>query len=97
MKLVVKDYIVMMNAGNRHFTIVQNEDGYYLAIEDKYIDENGRITEALNGFQLHASKDLANCMRMTRLSCHIDQWRGWGMTEDEVMEKARAEILQEVR
>ena len=58
MKAIVKSYIVR----DRHFTIVHDQD-HYLAIEDKYIDKNGRLTQALNGFQMYASQTLEGCMK----------------------------------
>ena len=42
---------------NRVFTIAERkQDGIIVAIEDKYIDENGRLTTALNGFNLLADR-----------------------------------------
>ena len=32
---------------DRHFTLVKDDDGNYLSIEDKYIDENGRLNRTL--------------------------------------------------
>ena len=48
----------------RSFTIVKNADGFYLAIEDKYITD-GKLNTTLNGIQMNASKDLEKCIQTT--------------------------------
>lgn len=55
----------------RHFTICRNQDGWYLAIEDKYIT-NGRINQTLNGFQMHAHEELARCIKTTQDAVETD-------------------------
>lgn len=41
----------------RVFTIAErDEDGILVAIENKYIDKNGRLTKSLNGFNLLADR-----------------------------------------
>lgn len=64
---IVKNFIIR----NRHFTIVKNADGFYLAIEDKYITD-GKINTTLNGAQMHASKDLNQCLEDTKNAVEID-------------------------
>lgn len=63
-RTVVKDYVVR----DRHFAIVQEvkDDGWYMAVEYKYIGEDGRLTTSLNGFNTHAHKELDMCLRMTQ-------------------------------
>ena len=53
-KVIVRNYEVR----NRHFVIVKDNNGYYEAIEDKYLDSEGKLTKRLNGFDMHAYKDL---------------------------------------
>ena len=95
MKIVIRNYIVRQNTWNRNFVIVQNEDGWYLAIEDKYLDENGCLTEKLNGWQMHADKSLKNCLEGTRLACRIDALREHGKSSDEIMDIIKSEIMVE--
>lgn len=54
---------------NRHFTIVCDEQGYFQAIEDKYI-EDGKLTKTLYGHQTFASKDMN--MTLTNLKNQIE-------------------------
>ena len=35
----------------------------YVAIEDKYLDENMCLTQTLNGFQMHAEPTLEQCIQ----------------------------------
>ena len=55
---------------NRHFTIVCHEQGYFQAIEDKYIDEDGKLTKTLYGYQTFANKDMN--MTLTNLKNQIE-------------------------
>lgn len=65
---IIKNFV----ARDRHFTIVQNEEGFYLAIEDKHIDSNGCLNKALNGFQMFANKDLNGCLTTCKNQIEID-------------------------
>ena len=71
MKTVINHY----ETRNRVFTIVYDQD-HYLAIEDKYLDENGCMKQALNGFQMHADRDL-------RRSCWMDELISEGFSQAE--------------
>ena len=67
-KVIIRNFIVR----DRNFTIVQNHQGFYCAIEDKYINADGRINTVLNGFQMNASKDLDDCLTGTKNMVEID-------------------------
>lgn len=54
----------------RNFVIVQDKEGFFLAIEDKYIDENGKLTKTLYGHQMCANRDLDECLKT--LHNHIE-------------------------
>lgn len=43
MKGIIKDFVVR----GRRFVIVQDKAGYFLAVEDKYLDKYGRLAETL--------------------------------------------------
>lgn len=75
MKIVVKTLLIR----ERTFVVVQNDEGWYLAIEDKYIT-NGRVNTQLNGLQMHASKDLNECLRSTEASVDVDYLTSCGYT-----------------
>ena len=53
-EIIIRNY----TARNRHFTIVKDSEGFFQAIEDKYIDQNGRLTQTLYGHQTFASREL---------------------------------------
>lgn len=78
---IVKNLIIR----GRHFTIVKNGDGFYLAIEDKYITD-GKINQTLNGMQMHASKELNQCIEDTKNSVEID----WLVSQGHSMAEAFA-------
>lgn len=56
---------------NRHFTVVKDERGFYLAIEDKYITD-GKLNTTLNGFQMYANKDLNECLKTCKTQVEIE-------------------------
>ena len=66
-KMKVRDYQV----GGRHF-VLGTLEGRYVAIEDKYIDENGCCNTQLNGIQMHASKTLEDCMNRVSSQVKVD-------------------------
>ena len=93
-KVVVRNYVVR----NRNFVVVQYDDGWYGAIEDKYIDANGKLTKQLNGLQVHHNENLNDCLEMTRNTVEMDYLIANGKTWGEAiciihnlpMEKAKA-------
>ena len=56
---------------DRTFLIVSNA-GYYMAVEDKYIDENGKTNKNLNGLELHADDTLLGCKNKVKMSVEYD-------------------------
>ncbi len=72
-------------AEGRTFTIVHSaEYNKYLAIEDKYITD-GKLNQQLNGFQMHASDTVDECVNITIMSCRIDRMKAEGMSEQDIM------------
>lgn len=47
------------------------EQTRYVAIEDKYVDENGCLTQTLNGFQMHAEDTAQKCMESVKFSVDV--------------------------
>lgn len=78
-KVVIKHFVVR----DKDFVIVQNVDGWYLAIDREYIDENGCTTRKLNGLQMKASKVLSECLNSVRTSVEIDYLVGTGKSRAE--------------
>ena len=77
--VVVKEFIVR----DRKFTIVKQDD-FFLAIEDKYITD-GKVNTQLNGLQMHASKDLNDCLNTTKDCVEVDYLIQQGMSRDEAL------------
>lgn len=76
---VVREFIVR----NRKFTIVK-KDGFFCAIEDKYITD-GKLNTALNGLQMHASKDLNICLNTVKACVEVDHLVQQGMSRQEAV------------
>lgn len=76
-KVIVKE----LKVRNRNFTVVL-DDGWYMAIEDKYIT-NGKTNRELNGLQTNASQSLSDCIKMTKDAVEIDYLKeqGYSMAE----------------
>lgn len=93
--------IKTFTARNRNFTIVKDDDGYFQAIEDKYIDANGKTTQELYGFQTFANKDLNACLQSTKNQVEIDYLISQGRSKAEafgivfdLIDKVSAETLE---
>lgn len=74
MKTIIKHFEVR----NRVFTIVHDQD-HYLAIEDKYLDERGCLKVALCGPQMHAMRNLDDCLKQVTSCVEIDYLTSQGM------------------
>lgn len=55
---------------NRKFYIVFHQE-HYCAIEDRYLDKEMKLTQSLNGFQMHAEKKLQDCIISTRNAVEV--------------------------
>ena len=78
MKNIIKNLVVR----DRHFTVVKNAEGWYLAIEDKYITD-GRLNRTLNGFQMYADKDLNGCLNTCKTQVEVDYLVNQGYSKAE--------------
>ena len=78
MKTVINHY----ETRGRVFTIVYDQE-HYLAIEDKYLDENGCMKQSLNGFQMYADRDLSRCMENVNRACWMDDLISEGFSKAE--------------
>lgn len=67
-QVIIKSFVIR----DRHFTIVCDEDGFYQAIEDKFIDKNGKLTKTLYGHQTMADRDLQRCLTNIKNVVEID-------------------------
>lgn len=81
-KGIVKEY----KYRGRSFTIIK-KDGFYLAIEDKYITD-GKMNTSLNGLQMKASEKLGQCIDAVKKSCDIEYYETQGMSKAEAFAKA---------
>ena len=71
---------------DRHFTVVLDK-GFYQAIEDKYIDEDGRLTQTLWGYQTFANRDLNECLKGAQNRVEVDYLVSIGYTMAEAFVK----------
>lgn len=78
MKTIINDFIYR----DRHFTIVKHEN-HYCAIEDKYIDENGKLKQVLHGGQMYASTILGSCLEHVKQCLDIEYYESIGFTRAE--------------
>lgn len=76
---IISKYEVM----GRKFCIVKTEDGFYLAVDYKYIDSEGNTTKALSGLELCASRNLRKCLKLVRDHVKIEYLLDNGATKAE--------------
>lgn len=80
MKMITK-----LVVGDRGFFLVKHMD-HYCAIDEKYVDADGRINTPLNGLMMMADRDLDKCITKVRRQVAIDELIAKGMPElDAVM------------
>ena len=72
---------------NRKFYIVETENHLYLSIEDKYVDENGKLNKQLNGITMNANKYLPECIQETKMQVDVDELVANGMEINEAILK----------
>ena len=82
MKIIVKNY----SYRGRNFTIIHDQ-GFYMAIEDKYLDENGCTKQILHGSQLFPAREAEDCMKLVNDRCDIDFYVASGMSKEEAFAK----------
>lgn len=64
--------ITTLYTNGRKFEIVLFEN-MYCAVEDKYIDKDGKLNTKLNGLQMHAAGTVERCVEMTKIDCEVDE------------------------
>ena len=70
--------ITTLHYKGRTFEIVF--DGtYYLAIEHCFLDEKGRLTKTLNGFDMNADEELDNTIANVERRVDVDELEAQGM------------------
>ena len=69
-------------------TIQANGETYYVAIDHKYLDDNGYLAQQLNGLQMHMEKDLYDCLSSVRMS-----YRFRHEETDKVLAELKAELI----
>lgn len=78
MKTVINHY----ETRGHVFTIVKDQ-GKFLAIDHKYLDEEGRTAISLNGFQMHAADSLKGCMENADRACWLENLMSEGLSRAE--------------
>ena len=79
--VVVKHFIV----GGKDYVIVQDEDGFYRAIDRENVDESGRITKTLYGHQTFPSKNLNVCLNSVKHHVEIEELMAQGKSRAEAV------------
>lgn len=72
--------------GDRKFRIVKetkNGEVWYMAIEDKYIDADGKLNTALNGLQTCANRDMKQCIEQVTQKVDFEHFKAQGMSDAE--------------
>ena len=78
-------FVKALGIRGQEYIVVKDEEGYYLSINKEYLDENGCLTQELNGLQMHASKDLNDCVNSTIADVEIEHLEAEGMTLEEAI------------
>lgn len=85
MKVITKDYMVE----GRHFYVIASADdgygAYYGTIPYECVDEHGKLTKRLDGFQMCIGKTIPEALERRSNECKVEKYRAEGHTEAEIM------------
>ena len=76
--MITKDF----STRGKHFHIVQNEEGFYLAINHEFVTD-GKLNRPLNGFQMCASRDFETCIENCKNQVEIEYLESQGYSKAE--------------
>ena len=84
------DVLTTLRVREETFKIVKHNSGFYCAINEKYIGEDGYLTKALNGLEMNVAKTIQDCVQNTRRSVEVDYLKSQGMTLEQAIRTACA-------
>ena len=80
-------HITQLHVEGQVFEIVQYK-GYYCAINHKYVDSDGRLTQQLNGLQTFASKTKSECIDRATKYVQIESLQNAGIPFEDAFKQA---------
>jgi len=83
-RTVCKHYVVL----DEDYVLLETEDGRFVAINYKDIDENGYLKRPLNGIQMFMDEALEGTMELVRVHVEIQWYKREGMTTAQAFAKA---------
>lgn len=66
------------------FEVIKDGDNYYWAFNEKFIDENGRLTKEFNGITGHRNDNLKDTLCAVMTDVDVDEWDRLNPTEDKM-------------
>lgn len=79
--------ITTLHIEGKKFEIVKHS-GFYCAVNHAYLDDNGCLTQALNGLQLMASHTLNECIDRVTKSIKIENLQKEGKSLEDALKIA---------
>ena len=76
---------------NRKFTIVKHESGMYMAIDHKYIDEDGRLTKTVRG----GHRTIEECITSTMYLVNYEAFKALGLTDMQAAQRTIEMVMRE--
>ncbi len=77
-------HITTLHVNNDTYHIIKRNE-YFLAIHEKYLDDNMTLTQTLNGFQMFASHTLKDCIERATLASNMKKLMSQGMTDTDAI------------
>lgn len=71
-KRIIDIAVKKFETNGHAFTICIDDDGNYWGINNKYLDEHGRLTKELNGFSGNMEHSLTNVLRRCYISARCE-------------------------
>ena len=67
-------HVTTFNYKNNVYEVIKDNDGFYWAFNEKYIDEDGRLTKQFNGITGHRNDNVNDTLIAVMNEVDIEKW-----------------------
>lgn len=82
--MTIETIIKNFSYRGQRFAIVKHE-GFFCAVNRKYIDKDGMVTETLNGLQMCAAHTIGECIEHIKNNLDVDYYMENGLSRFQAM------------
>lgn len=83
--------VTELNTHGKRYIIAKDDNGYW-GISEDYLDEDGHLTQRLNGIQGLLSDTLSSCLTTCMYDAWLQELRNQGMPLEEALQTIYGEL-----